>query len=66
MKSERRLLSITEAAEQLGLAPVTLRAWIARRKIASIRLGRSVRIDSNEIDRMIDSGTTPAMTERRA
>ena len=34
----------------------TIRAWIARRKIACVRLGRAVRVPVAEIDRLLDEG----------
>ena len=34
-----KLLTVNEAAGSLGLAPVTLRAWIAQRRIGVVRLG---------------------------
>ena len=60
----RRLVGIKEAAEELGLAPVTIRTWIGRRKIAVVRLGRSIRIEDSELERLIDEGSVPALPER--
>lgn len=66
MKDERaRLVSIKDAAQELGLAPVTLRSWIAKRTIGSVKLGRSVRIPSSELDRLVERGSIPALPERR-
>jgi excisionase family DNA binding protein len=58
------LLTIEQASATLGLKPVTLRAWMARRKVGYVRLGRSVRIPYSEIDRLIERGTVPAREER--
>ena len=55
-----RLLTIPQAAEALTLRPKTVRAWIAARRIACIRLGSSIRIPSSEISRLIGEGTIPA------
>ena len=54
------LLRIEEAAARLGLKPSTLRFWIWQRKIATVRIGRAVRIREETIQRLIDEGTVPA------
>jgi excisionase family DNA binding protein len=59
----QKLLTVNEAAELLGLAPVTLRCWIGQRRISVVRLGRAVRISQEEISRMIERGTVPARQE---
>jgi excisionase family DNA binding protein len=56
--------TVHEAAAELGLSVHTIRAWIARRKIGSIRLGRAVRIPASEIARLVEQGTTPPLDER--
>ena len=43
----------------------TIRAWIARRNIAHIRLGRAVRVSDDEIARLIEHGSVPAVTDLR-
>lgn len=55
-----RLYRINEAAVTLNLSPKTLWDWLGQRRIAAVRLGRSVRIPETEIDRLIEEGTTPA------
>jgi len=47
------MLTIVEAAEELGLSVATLRSWTGQRKLAVHRLGRAVRIDRDEIERLI-------------
>lgn len=55
------LLNVAEAAERLGLSPFTVRTWIARRRIAFVKVGpRAVRISEAEIDRLVNQGTVPA------
>jgi excisionase family DNA binding protein len=51
---------VAEAADELGLSVHTIRAWIAGRRIAHIRLGRAIRIPAGEVRRLIDAGTVPA------
>jgi excisionase family DNA binding protein len=58
------LLSIGEAAQRLGLRPVTVRQWAAARKCARVKLGRRVLIPLSEIERLIEAATIPALPER--
>ena len=60
MKDQEQLKTVQQAADQLGLAPVTIRSWMAARRIGYVKLGRSVRIPQSEICRVIDEGMTPA------
>jgi excisionase family DNA binding protein len=61
--SKARMLTLVEASRELGLKPVTLRAWAARRKIAVHRLGRAIRIPAAEIDRLLEESFVPAKPE---
>ncbi len=55
------LRSINEVSEQLGLAAVTLRLWIAQGRVGYVRLGRrAIRIPETEVQRIIDAGTVPS------
>ena len=63
MQSEQ-LLRIPEVAEQLSLRPVTIRAWLARRKLSFVRVGRSIRIPRSEVDRVLTEGTVPRREPR--
>ena len=56
----KRMLTVKEAAEQLGLSPKTIWAWVYSRRLEIVRLGRSVRVPQNSIDELIESGTVPA------
>lgn len=55
--------TVKEAAEELGLSVHTIRAWIANRRLAHLRLGRAIRIPAAEIRRVIDESTVPAVRE---
>ncbi len=55
-----KLLRVNEAAERLNLSPKTIWAMIYRRDIEVVRIGRSVRIAQDAIDRLIERGTVPA------
>ena len=53
--------TVREAAEELGLSPATIRAWIRQRRLGYLRLGRAVRIPASEIRRIVDRGMVPAI-----
>lgn len=64
-KAPRRLFRIPEASEYVGgaIKPATLRQWIWRRKIESVRIGGAVCIPQDALDRLIEQGTSPALEE---
>jgi excisionase family DNA binding protein len=55
-----RLLTLPEAAEQLGLKVATLRFWVWQRNIEIVRVGRAVRVSDDVVKRLIEEGTVPA------
>lgn len=62
--TDTKLLTLEQAAERLGLKPVTIRMWASARKIARVKLGRAVRIPESEIAKIIERGLIPALSER--
>jgi excisionase family DNA binding protein len=60
-----QLRTVRQVAEELGLATVTIRTWMAQRKLKYVKLGRSVRIPDSEVRRIIDTGTVPCLERRR-
>jgi excisionase family DNA binding protein len=60
-----QLKTVEQAAADLSVSVHTIRAWIAKRRIGAVRLGRAVRVPSAEIARLIERGTIPALDERR-
>jgi excisionase family DNA binding protein len=58
-----RLLTVPEAAERLGLKPKTIRFWVWRRQIETVRVGRAVRISEHVVNQLIEQGTLPALKE---
>ena len=58
-------LTVREAAAELNLSPATVRAWLLRRKIGSLRLGRGVRIPASEIRRLLEDNYAPPERQRR-
>lgn len=50
----RRLDTLSNAAEQFGVTPKTLRRWIADGRIPGYRLGpRMLRVDLNELEALL-------------
>jgi predicted site-specific integrase-resolvase len=59
-----KLFKLKEAAERLGLEVSTLRKWRQLRKIEVVVVSpRAIRISSDEIDRIIKSGTVRSLAE---
>ena len=51
------LINVQRAAELLGISPWTVRKWLSTNRLRAVRLGdRAVRIEMEEIRRMIDLG----------
>lgn len=62
------MLTVKETAEQLGVKPATVRAWIHRReKLEVVKVGRAVRIPSESLAVFISDNTrTPvSLAEKR-
>lgn len=51
---EVRLMNVQQAARYLGTTPATLYTKIWRREISFVKLGRSVRFDINDLNRLIE------------
>lgn len=60
-----QLVTIRQAAHLLSLSPRTLQEWTAAERIASVRLGRAVRIPRAEIDRLVREGLKPLSATTR-
>ena len=57
-------LTVKQAASELNVSVHTIRAWLSRRRLGYVRLGRAVRIPAAEIDRLVERGTVPARKDR--
>lgn len=56
-----QLIDVNEFAQRLNLKTSTIRRWLLLRKIASVKLGKSVRIPASEVDRLVQEGERPAV-----
>ena len=52
---EKRLLDAREAAAYLGLSESTIRQWASMRKIPTVKMGRALRFDKVELDKLIEA-----------
>jgi len=57
---EKRLVSVEDAAKYLGVQKSTIYSWASRRKIPSVKMGRLLLFDQEDLDRMIESGKRAA------
>ena len=54
-------LTVRETADALNLSEACIRAWLMRRDLAFVRLGRrAIRIPQTEIARLLSQGAVPA------
>jgi excisionase family DNA binding protein len=58
--TNNRPLNLREAADALGLSVRTLRAWIARKQIKHVRLGRAIRILPRDVEELLRRSTVQA------
>lgn len=56
----QQLRSIEFTAQQMGISPYTVRAWIGDGLLGSVKLGRRRLVPESEISRVISEGTIPA------
>ncbi len=54
--AEKRLISVEDAARYLGVQRSTIYSWAWRRKIPSVKMGRRLLFDQEDLDRMIEAG----------
>ena len=50
---ERRYIGMKDLAVYLGVSRHTIRAWVYRDKIPCTRIGRAIRFDMRQIERML-------------
>ena len=66
MTDNQVLLTVDAVAKVLSVTPACIRRWVFERKIATVKLGRLVRIPSDEVQRLIQSGLRPAQGRKRS
>lgn len=63
----RRLISLTQAAEILGVSTKSVRRYIAAGDLDAVRIGRrTIRIKTESLDRLIDAHPINAWRHRTA
>jgi excisionase family DNA binding protein len=60
VSEEKQMLTVREAAAELGIKEATVRAWVSKRKITYVKLGRLVRIPAKEVNILIERATIPS------
>jgi excisionase family DNA binding protein len=58
--TSNRPLTLREAADALGLSVHTLRAWVSRKQIRHVRLGRAIRILPGDVEELLRTSTIQA------
>ena len=58
------LLTVPETAALLRLRPSTIRAWLGKRKIPFVKLGRRVVIRRSDIEAIVERSLLPAREQR--
>ncbi len=66
MTNNQVLFTVVTVAKVLSVTPACIRRWIFDRKIATVKLGRLVRIPSDEVQRLIQSGLRPTQEQMRS
>lgn len=57
---QEQLLTLEQTAERLAVSLPTLRAWVWKKKIEVVRIGRCVRIREKIVRELISRNTCPA------
>jgi excisionase family DNA binding protein len=62
---DTQLIDINELSSRLNIAKGTLYNWVYLRRIPFVKLGRALRFDPNEIDRIVRISSTLEVAGRR-
>ncbi len=57
---QKRLLTVKEASEYLGISVNTLYSWVSQKKIDYVKMGRLTKFDLRVIDKYIENNTVEA------
>ena len=55
IEDSRRLLSIGQLSQQLGISVKTLDGWVCLRLIPYVKMGRLVKFDARDIEKWIET-----------
>jgi excisionase family DNA binding protein len=58
---QRRLITIKEASEYLGIKVNTLYSWVSQKKIDYVKMGRLTKFDLKVLDKYIENNTVEAV-----
>jgi excisionase family DNA binding protein len=58
---QKRLITIKEASEYLGISKNTLYSWVSQKKIDYVKIGRLTKFDLKVIDKFIENGSVEAV-----
>lgn len=59
----RKLLTMDEASEYLGISKLTLYGWVSSRKLGFVKVGRLVKFRQEHLDRWIEQHTVKARVQ---
>ncbi len=60
-----KLLSVSDAAQRLGISRHTLNGWVSKRKVPFVKLGRRTLFNPTDLERIIKANTfEPRRRER--
>ena len=65
LENDSRLIDINELSSRLNIAKGTLYNWVYLRRIPFVKMGRALRFDPNEIDRIVRLSSTLEVAGRR-
>ena len=58
------LLNVQQFADALGVTRACIRRWVLERRVATVKIGRLVRIPASETERIITAGLRPARGQK--
>lgn len=62
--SQRRLLDVTDMAQLMGTSERMSRRLIAERRVPTVKIGRHVRVWSDDLLAYLEASTRPAVSAR--
>lgn len=58
---QKRLITIKEASEYMGISVNTLYSWVSQKKIDYVKMGRLTKFDIKSIDKFIENNSVEAV-----